>query len=271
MELNNKTVVLTHATNTLGIALAKALDKEGSRLLLSSRDENALKQLSSELEARFHTYISGDINSEAGRVRLVYACQDGDTTIDILVNNPPQGAQGSFRAISQSAISTFINNNLTAPILLTRILLPQLVKRDAAQVVNIGTLSASIGLPGFAIDGAGRFGLRGFSEALAREFQNTSLSTIYVAHRGIDNSKAASSNLTPSLSKALKRPLDKPEAVAKAIIKAMKKDTTFYQVGWRERYWVKMNNLAPEMLSKKILKQLPTFAHFAREKTFRKP
>lgn len=267
MELNNKTVVLTHATNTLGIALAKALDKEGARLLLSSRDENALKQLSSELEARFHTYISGDINSEAGRVRLVYACQDGDTTIDILVNNSPQGAQGSFRAISQSAISTFINNNLTAPILLTRILLPQLVKRDAAQVVNIGTLSASIGLPGFAIDGAGRFGLRGFSEALAREFHNTSLSTVYVAHRGIADGNAS----LPNLSKALKRPLDKPEAIAKAIIKAMKKDTTFYQVGWRERYWVKMNNLAPEMLSKKILKQLPTFAHFAREKTFRKP
>lgn len=269
MELSNKTVVLTHATNTLGIALAKALDKEGARLLLSSSDKNALEPLSSELEGKSHAFISGDISSEVGRVQLVNTCQDGDSSIDILINNPPQGAQGSFRVMSQSAISAFINNNLTAPILLTRILLPQLVKQEAAQVVNIGTLSGSIGLPGFAVDGAGRFGLRGFSEALAREFQNTSLSTVYVAHRGVANSdsKAPSSNL----SKALKRPLDKPEAVAKAIIKAMKKDTSFHQLGWRERYWIKMNILAPEKLTKSILKQLPTFAHFARAKTLRKP
>ncbi len=267
MELRNKTIVLTHATNTLGIALAKALNKEGARLLLSGSDENALKRLITELEARRHIFVYGDINSEIERARLINSCQDSDTGIDILINNPPQGAQGSFRSVSQNAISTFINNNLTAPILLTRILLPQLVKRDAAQVVNIGTLSANIGLPGFTLDGAGRFGLRGFSEALAREFHNTSLSTVYVAHRGMTNHKTSS----PNLSKALKRPLDKPDTVAKAIVKAMKKGTAFHQIGWRERFWIKMNALAPEKLGKSILKQLPTFAHFAREKTFRKP
>lgn len=269
MELSNKTVVLTHATNTLGIALAKALDKEGARLLLSSSDKSGLELLGRELKGRAHTFIAGDTGLEAGRVQLVNACQDGDSSVDILINNPPQGAQGSFRVISQSAISTFINNNLTAPILLTRILLPQLVKQKTAQVVNIGTLSASIGLPGFAVDGAGRFGLRGFSEALAREFHNTSLSTVYVAHRGV----ATSDSKVPaaSLSRALKRPLDKPETVAKAIIQAMKKDTPRYQIGWRERAWIKMNILAPEKLTKKILDQLPTFARFAREKTLREP
>ena len=45
MEFANKTVALTHASNTLGRALAKALAARGARLVLSGSDEPALTQL----------------------------------------------------------------------------------------------------------------------------------------------------------------------------------------------------------------------------------
>ena len=271
MDLNNKTVVLTHAHNTLGIALAKAMDKEGTVLILSGSDETSLIELAKELTSNQHMLVPGDISSDKGRVQLVSACRDKDTSIDILINNPQFGGQGSFRATPQGDISHFINSNLTAPILLTRALFPQLAKRDSALLVNIGTLSGSIGLPGFAIDGAGRFGLRGFSEALARELQNTSVKTIYVAHRGIgQNYNSQNKNKTPSpgLNTTLKRPLDKPELVAKAVIKAMVNETAFSQMGWRERCWIKINACAPKWMDKAVLKRLPIYAHFAKQRTF---
>jgi short-subunit dehydrogenase len=267
MDLNNKTVVLTHVNNMLGRALAKALDKEGAVLILSDGDETGLTELAKELKSDRHMLVPGDINIDKGRVQLISACRDKDTSIDILINNPLQGAQGSFRATPQSDISQFINSSLTAPILLTRALFPQLAKRDSALIVNIGTLSASIGLPGFAIDCAGRFGLRGFSEALARELQNTSVKTTYVAHRGIkqSNNKTTSTNL----STALKRPLDKPEAVAKTVIKAIVDEAPFNQMGRLERYWIKLNTCVPKWMDKAVFKRLPIYAHFAKQRTFR--
>ena len=267
MELQNKVVVITHATNVLGTALAKALAEQGAFLLLSGNDEPALQQLASELDPNRRTLIHADLSSDAGRVKIVDACREQDTSIDMLINNPSGNAQGSFRATAQSDISQFIDSNLTAPIVLTRALLPQLAERKAAMIVNIGTLSASIGLPGFTVDSTARFGLRGFSEALARELDNTSTKVIYVAHRGLAYPQQKTP--APDLHGALKRPLDKPGVVAKTIIKAIVAESPFTQLGRAERWWIKLNAVSPKRVDRALRKRLPIFAHFAKRKTFR--
>lgn len=265
MELADKTVVLTHATNTLGQALARALAGKGARLILSGSDETALTRLAEQLPAHQHRLIASDINTEPGRVSLNQACRQGDGGLDILINNPMSGAQGLFRATSQSAIDTYLSAHLNAPILLTRTLLPQLLKRDTAQIVNIGALTASIGLPGFACDSAARFGVRGFSEALGRELSDSPVKVVYFAHRGI---KSTQTRTTNNLSSALKRPLDSADNISKALIQAIKNENPFTQMGWRERLWIRRNTLARKKMDRAIENQRGAFAASARKMSF---
>ena len=265
MELANKTVVLTHAANTLGRALSKALAARGARLVLSGTDEQILSQLMAQIPSDQHRLVVSDISTEPGRVSLSDACQQGDRGVDILINNPLRGGQGLFRATSQSAINTYLNAHLNAPILLIRALLPHLLKRDNSQIVNIGALTGNIGLPGFACDSAARFGLRGFSEALGRELSESPVKVIYFAHRGIKSGDAPSAG---QLGAALKRPLDSPENVSKALLRAMADDRPFTQMGWRERWWIKRNTLARKKMDQAFESQRPTFASSARKKSF---
>ncbi len=265
MELANKTVVLTHATNTLGRALAQALAGKSARLVLSGGDEAALKQLAERLPGDQHSVVASDINTEPGRVSLLHTCQQGNRGLDILINNPMSGGQGSFRATPQSTIDAYLKAHLNAPILLIRALLPQLLKRDSAQIVNIGALTASIGLPGFACDSAARFGLRGFSEALGRELGDTPIKVIYFAHRGI---KSEQTQANKNLGSALKRPLDSADSVGKALIRAMETESPFTQMGWRERLWIKRNAVAQKKIDQAIENQRASFAASARKKSF---
>jgi len=265
MEFANKTVALTHASNTLGRALAKALAARGARLVLSGSDEPALTQLMTQIGSDQHRLVVSDISTEPGRVCLSDACQLGDRGVDILINNPLRGGQGLFRATSQSAINTYLNAHLNAPILLIRALLPHLLKRDSGQIVNIGALNGSIGLPGFACDSAARFGLKGFSEALGRELSDSPVRVIYFAHRGIKSDAASSAGKRGA---ALKRPLDTPESVSKAVLRAMAGDSPFTQLGWRERWWIKRNTLARKKMDQAFEGRRSAFAASARRKSF---
>lgn len=266
MELNGKVVLIIHATNDLGRALAIALAQEGAALVLAGNDAAALDELVKHLTSGQHTVVAADINSEAGRFQVIEACRD--RPIDIFINNAGSGGVGLFRTTPQNEIAEFIHNTLTAPLLLTRALTPQLTERKAAMIVNIGTLSSNIGLPGLTMASCIGFGMRGFSEALARELVNTSINTIYVAHRGLTREKGHSSPApAPNLNTPLTQHSDDPARAAKAIIRAIRKDARSSQLGWAARWWVLRNTLAPKKVDKALLKHLPAFVNFARKKS----
>lgn len=264
MELNGKVALITHASNSLGTALARALAKEGAVLVLAGSDAAALDQLAKNLRPGQATVVVADISCDAGRVQIIEACREHP--IDILINNAGSSGLGLFRSTPQSDFAEYIQNNLTSPLLLTRALTPQLAERKAALIVSIGTLSSNIGLPGFTMASCVGFGLRGFSEALSRELVSTSVKTIYFAHRGLarDNRQNPPA---PSLNTALKRPNDDPTKIAKAIIRAIGKEAHSTQLGWTERWWILLNALAPQKIDKALLKHLPAFAYFARKKS----
>lgn len=266
MELNGKVVLIIHASNDLGRALARVLAKAGTTLVLTGNNAAALDELAKQLPAGQHTVLATDINSEAGRFQVLEACRD--RPIDIFINNASSGGVGLFRTTPQNEIAEFIQNTLTGPLLLTRALTPQLTERKAAMIVNIGTLSGNIGLPGLTMASCVGFGMRGFSEALARELVNTSINTIYFAHRGLARDKQHNSPPPPpNLNTPLTQHQDDPACVAHAIIRVIRKEVHSSQLGWAARWWVLRNTLTPKKVDLAVLKHLPAFVNFARKKS----
>lgn len=67
--------------------------------------------------------------------------------------------------------------------LLTHALLPLLQRAPEAAVVNVGSAFGALGHPGFTAYCASKFGLRGFTEALARELADGKIRVLYLAPR----------------------------------------------------------------------------------------
>jgi short-subunit dehydrogenase len=260
MRLDRVVGVLTGATGGIGRPLAHVLAAAGVRLILSGRDNERLAALARELpNGTVLDVLAGDLGRCDVRERLVQSACGHHA--QILVNLCGGNRFGLLPRQMPPDVDALITTNLTAPIQLTRALLPHLQRQDEAMIVNIGSTFGAIGYPGYAVYCATKFGLRGFSEALARELSDGPVRVVYVApratHTGMNSFAAA------ALNAALGNAVDMPQRVAERIVEAMRKDTRRTGIGWRERCFARLNQLVPGLVDAAVARQLDTIKSYA--------
>ncbi|NOQ76669.1 MAG: SDR family oxidoreductase [Methylococcaceae bacterium] len=257
--LADKTILITGASGGIGSEVAKRLSEEGAILVLVGRDEVSLGKLNEMLGSNHHI-IQADISHAADRNSIMEYCQNLDGGIDILINNAGIGQFSLFRDMGEDEVTSIITTNLTSTVLLTQCLLPTLLSRPEPQIVNVGSILGSIGLPGSTIYCASKFGLRGFSEALRRELLDTSLAVRYFAPRATKT--AINNDRVTALNGELGTKMDTVESVADALISFLKSSTTSQYLGWPEKIFVKINSVLPGVVEKSIAKQLIIFKRY---------
>jgi len=136
--------------------------------------------------------------------------------------------------------------NLVAPIQLTLALLPALRQRPQARVLNIGSATGRLGIPGFAVYGAGKFGLRGFSEALRRELADTPVRVQYLGARATRTE--FNDVRADDFNRATRTAVDAPEVVAEAALTLLLSGRGEKFLGFPESAAVRLNGLAPSLL-----------------------
>ncbi len=257
MNMTNKPykAVLTGATGGIGRAIALQLAPQCSSLILMGRNTEKLEALKKEL-ANITVNIqivSGDLCEDSTSVRLMDAvlAQQG---INLLINNAGISLFKSFETQTDKDITQLMLTNLISPMLLCKQLLPHL-KQEPSQIINIGSISGYLGFPGFSTYCAGKFGLRGFSQSLRRELLDTSVSVRYFAPRAT-NTKI-NSNQVMQMNAELKTDSDTPEFVAGEFMKFLGGDAWEKKLGFKESFFVFMNNLFPGVPDKAIQGQLP--------------
>ncbi|HUH37561.1 MAG TPA: SDR family oxidoreductase [Spongiibacteraceae bacterium] len=256
MKIEHRTAVLTGATGGIGTAIAKALDTRGAHLLLVGRREQALYQLNRSLGER-HTVIVADIATVAGRETVVAAAA---ADCSVLINAAGTQPAGMLAVQREPTISRSLDINLCAPVLLTHALLPQLLAQKQAAIVNIGSVFGSIGYPGFSVYCAAKFGLHGFSEALARELADTAVDVFYLAPRATRTT--FNSSAVDALNAELGNTLDPPERVASALLAQLEYGRRRAFLGWPEKVFVPLNALLPALVDRALKKQLPKIKRY---------
>ena len=264
MKLAGKTVLLTGANGGIGSCLARELATDGAALILTGRDEPSLRRLQQTLpEPGRHQVKVVDLMSATSVHSLVKSCQERTGNVDILINNAGM-SDFSFVASSDSEVSrALIELNLTVPVTLTASLLPALLRRPEAAVINIGSAFGSIGYPGFAVYGASKSGLRTFSEALRRELADSGVRVLYAAPRA--TLTPMNSSRVVAMNKALGNAMDDPETVAAAIAERVRKgqwgEISF---GRPERFYAMLNRIFPRIIDLAMRQQLQKIRHFSR-------
>lgn len=253
MQLHDARVVLTGASGGIGLAIAHALCAAGAQVLAVARHPQALLPMLKRYPQHLR-WVAADLTVENDR-RNVLAAAQAVGGINLLINAAGVNHFAMLEQLDDSEINAMLAVNISAPICLTRLLLPLLKQADSAMVVNVGSTYGSIGYPGYASYCASKFALRGFSEALRRELADTRVSVLYVAPRATRTSM--NSAAAQALNDALKANVDDPQAVAQAVVHAIAGDRRELYLGWPERFFVRLNSLLPNLVDRGLRKQLP--------------
>ncbi|MDZ4095276.1 MAG: SDR family NAD(P)-dependent oxidoreductase [Paracoccaceae bacterium] len=239
-----KTVLITGAGSGIGRALAIEAAKRGHALILCGRRAASLGETAALTEGPTRVVLA-DVTTPGGRAALEVATRDG---LDILINNAGTLSVGHLGDQNDAAIETMVCTNLTAPILLTRDLLPALRARQG-RVVNIGSVFGDIAYPFFATYSATKFGLRGFSDALRREMSGQGISVTYIAPRA---THTAAETAFGALIGPMQMTLDSPEVVAKQAWNAIARGKRESFPKGKERFFVTVQRLFPRVIDASV-------------------
>lgn len=255
--------VVTGAAGGIGQALSHALVKDGHPVLLVGRDEGKLRSLQSSLRAThpgcIASYVVADLNEQAGRDAIAQAVAS-DARWCLLVNNAGTSEFHAFQTQSVQRMEHIIQTNLVSPMLLIQQLLPTLLSRAEAQILNIGSVFGDIGYPGFSTYCASKFGLRGFTQALRRELSDTSLRVRWFAPRATQTSMNTAAVV--NMNQALKTQADTPEHVADLFIEFLNGSKNELVIGWPEKLFVFINRIRSAITDGAIGGQLATIRKY---------
>lgn len=152
-------VVITGATDGIGLALAQHYHKAGVRLLLIGR--RALDTL----DPAFFTptcYCQADLATPASIEQISYWLHENKiASLDLVIHNAATGYVGPVATQPAENIRQLIAVNLQAPIALTHALYP-LVERAAGKFVFISSVVAGLPAPTYAVYGATKAALDSF-------------------------------------------------------------------------------------------------------------
>ncbi|MDB5607382.1 MAG: short-chain dehydrogenase/reductase, partial [Bradyrhizobium sp.] len=193
MPREQKCVLITGAGSGIGRALAIEAAVRGMVVALCGRREAALAVTRGLLDqgAQRHLIIPADITDPQHRRRIVDTIGGQWGVLDILVNNAGVVEGGAIENFDDDAITRTFLTNVMAPMALTRGLMPSLMAARPSRVVNIGSVFGDIAYPNFSGYSASKFALRGFSNALRREWKNAGIGVTYAAPRATRTGAAA--------------------------------------------------------------------------------
>jgi len=168
-----KTAFVTGATAGIGLATVRTLVGAGWRCVATGRRQERLDALVAELGADKVHAVCFDVRDTAALDAALVGLPEGFRDIDLLVNNAGL-AQGLSPAQNADLNDwhTMIDTNITAMVVLTRKLLPQLIERRGA-IIAIGSVAGSYLYPGGNVYAGSKAFANHFTLALRADLHGT--------------------------------------------------------------------------------------------------
>jgi NAD(P)-dependent dehydrogenase (short-subunit alcohol dehydrogenase family) len=136
-----RTILVTGSTDGIGKATAKALAREGHRVLIHGRDRGkgraVLREIGKEAEGATLDLFTADLSSPGGVRALASGVEDRYEHLDVLINNA--GVYMPDRILTGDGLEMTFAVNLAAPFLLSHLLMPLLEAGAPARIVNIAS------------------------------------------------------------------------------------------------------------------------------------
>lgn len=175
----SKIVFITGATSGIGKACAYKFAQGGYSLLLNGRKPELLEELKNELEKQYavdvHVMVF-DVRDRKAAQAALEALPEKYAAIDVLVNNAglALGVDKEYEGCEEH-YDTMIETNITALLMMTRLVVPGMIERGKGHVINIGSVAGDVAYPGGSVYCATKAAVKVLSDGLRMDLVHTPL------------------------------------------------------------------------------------------------
>lgn len=176
-KLNGKVALITGASAGIGWESARALAREGARLVLTARRQDRLEALAAEIRSLGSeaAIFAGDARQEETARQTIDAAVRTFGRIDILINNAGVGNYKNLVDTSADDYDEMMDTNMRSTFLFTRHAVPVMLKQREGVVLMISSMAGIYGFAGEAVYCATKFAQVGFAQALDKELRTSGI------------------------------------------------------------------------------------------------
>jgi 3-oxoacyl-[acyl-carrier protein] reductase len=170
LGLEGKVALVTAASKGLGRAIATELAREGAKVVVSSRDGEALSETAGEIREETGAevdYRAADLTSAGDIEALVSHAVDRFGGVDVLVNNTGGPLAGTFEDLDDEAWQEAFEQVLLSLIRCVRGVLPSMRERSGGRIVNVASSSLKQPIENLTLSNTFRAGINGLAKDLS--------------------------------------------------------------------------------------------------------
>ncbi|MGG1571840.1 SDR family oxidoreductase [Fictibacillus sp. NRS-1165] len=172
LGLKGKAVLILASSKGLGKATAMKFAEEGANVMITSRDEQALKATADEIRSKTGSrveYAVCDITQKEEITQLVKAAATAFGRIDVLINNAGGPPAGTFDSFGDGEWEFAFNLTLMSLVRTVREVLPYMRENGGGRIVNIASSSFKQPIDGLILSNTFRTAINGLSKSLSQE------------------------------------------------------------------------------------------------------
>jgi len=166
LGLEGRTAIVCGSSRGLGRACAVALAAEGVDVLITGRTPEDVDATVTEINLQGEGKAIGvccDVTTKEGRQAIFAIAPEAD----ILINNSGGPTPRAFLEVDEEDWASAVGTNMTAPLLLTRALLPGMKERRFGRIINITSAMVTTPRPHMSLSSAPRAGLTAAMKAIS--------------------------------------------------------------------------------------------------------
>ena len=188
----SKTWFITGCSRGFGREWAEAALERGDRVAATARDADTLKPLTDRYGGSVLA-LTLDVTNREGAFGAVAHAHEHFGSLDVIVNNAGYGLFGAIEEVSEEQARAQIETTLFGALWVTQAALPFLRAQGSGHIVQVSSIGGIVAFAGIGMYHASKWGLEGFSEALALEVADFGIHVTLVEPGGFDTDWGGSS------------------------------------------------------------------------------
>ena len=171
----NKIVLITGATSGIGLACARKFAANGDKLILTGRNEQRLAEIKKELDTEVIT-LAFDVRNREEVEKQISSLPTDWQNIDVLVNNAglALGLEPEYEG-DLNDWGTMIDTNIKGLLIMTRLVVPGMVKRNHGHIINVGSVAGDVAYAGGNVYCATKAAVKALSDGLRIDVADTAI------------------------------------------------------------------------------------------------
>lgn len=185
MQVKDKVVIITGASEGIGLETARKFAAEGAKLVIAARSADKLETLASELRQNGADVlvVPTDLRDEAQVKGLIAAAVQHYGNVDVLINNAGQSSIGRVESFSIDQWKQIIELNLVSVVNAMQAVIPSMREHGGGMIVNVTSMVSKMRIPGISAYAATKSALNTLTLTARDELANDNIRVCLVYPR----------------------------------------------------------------------------------------